>query len=266
MQKRKLTRKIVVWARRGEIRDQLNNECPWCDKAVGQVTEAVVGSDLVIACTPVEHIVQLFPQIGPFLQPGALVTDVGSVKARICQKAREILPPSVHFVGSHPMAGSEKSGMLHARPDLYENRFCFVTPQTEDPTEQTDIIVQFWKALGMQVRTKSPLEHDEIVAHISHLPHFLATVLSSHLSNKPEEWAGYSGGGLRDTTRIAAGDPGMWTDIITQNRDQILSALEEFQKQLLSFQKAVAESDDHTARQFLDRGKSFRDHLENTQL
>lgn len=261
LHERGLARRITVWARRPETRLALQNEHRWCSEAYAQPGETVSGADLIVACTPVEHIVELLRTIAPAVKKGALVTDVGSVKSLICRTARDVFPTGIYFVGSHPMAGSEKSGLAHAQPDLYQDRVGLVTPLIDTPPAAVEKVVALWQAVGMRVTTLSPEEHDEIVAHISHLPHFLATVLCSYLASKPARWPAFSGGGLRDTTRVAAGHPVMWREILQQNREEILRALRGFQDELEAFHATVANEDFFQAAHFLERGKRFRDQL-----
>ncbi|MCH8473926.1 MAG: prephenate dehydrogenase [Opitutales bacterium] len=257
-----LAGKVHVWARRKEIREKLNAGASWCDRAFAQPAEAVKGADLIVACTPVEHIVELFADIRDSIRNDALVTDVGSVKQQICETGRASFLAKGVFIGSHPMAGSEKSGLENADPRLYEGRNCFVTPF---PDENIDAEItklrNFWESLGMRVTLTSPSDHDLIVAHISHLPHFLASALAYHLSKKPSSWDNLCGGGLKDTTRIAAGDPGMWTDIAKQNRGQILLALDEFEESLKHLREHLHAEEAHAIKEFLKTGQTYRRRL-----
>ncbi len=255
---RGLARRITVWARRPETRLALRGQ-PWCDAVADTAGAAAAGATLVVLAAPVDRIAGLARDIAPHLPAGALVTDVGSVKGEICRLAHTALAPRAHFVGAHPMAGSEKTGWEHASAGLFSLRTCFVTPLPGTDTAATEAVVKFWHALGAEPVTVSPDAHDEIVAHISHLPQVLASVLGGFLAAKNPAWRNYAGGGLRDTTRIAASDPQIWRPILEQNREEILRALRQFQDELQVMQAALANRDwpEVTAR--LERAKNWRD-------
>lgn len=257
---RRLAERIVVWARRPETRLELQ-EKPWCNAAPSTPEEAARDSALVVICAPVDQIVPLARQIRGSLTPEAVVTDVGSVKGQICRFAHDVMPTGPFFIGSHPMAGSEKTGMDHARADLFEGRPCFVTPLGDSDPKSAETVAAFWRGLGAQVATVKPEEHDEIVAHISHLPHVLASTLCSFLQAKNARWRNFGGNGLRDTTRIAAGSPELWREILAQNQEEVLRAVRQFQNELEAFQAALANGDFFEVSNFLSRGKEFRDRL-----
>lgn len=252
-----LAARVHVWARRAEVR-QACLDSPWCDAAFDDPSASVAGSDLVVLCTPVDVIAEMVRRIRDSLAEGALVTDVGSTKSRICRLAARAVPAGVTFIGSHPMAGSEKSGMDHADRDLFQGRACLVTPVEDTPVPAIDLLVQFWRALGMEVTTLSPERHDEIVAHISHLPHLLASVLAVQLSRQPEAWQAYCGNGLRDTTRIAAGSPDIWRSIFEENREELLRALEGFEKELSRMRSHLHNGEWAQVRHLLEQGRQFR--------
>ena len=217
------------------------------------------GSGLVVVAAPVDRIADLVAQVAPFLEPDTLVTDVGSVKAEIVRRATAAVVGRGRFVGSHPMAGSEKTGWEHASPTLFDRRTCFVTQNDASDPSAVETLIRFWSDLGSDVATVDPDVHDEIVAHISHLPQVLASSLCSYLATKNPSWANLAGNGLRDTTRIAASDPRIWRSILEQNRDEILRAIREFQDELHAFQTSLSNKDyiDVVAR--LERGKAYRD-------
>lgn len=255
---RSLARRVVLWSRRPESRLQLAGQS-WVD-AVAETPEAAVDhADMVVLCAPVDRIVELAGKVGSHLAPGALLTDVGSVKGQLCRLVQAHVAAHATFVGAHPMAGGEKTGWQNARADLFVGRPCFVTPLPGTPEEPVTRVTQFWHALGSDVVTLSPDEHDEIVAHVSHLPQVLATTLAGALADKPGRWRHLAGNGLRDTTRIAASDPDMWVEILRQNRDEILRALSRTQDELHAFQAALANEDWLELRARLERGKAWRD-------
>jgi len=250
--------RIVIWARRAETRLALADQ-PWCDATCDTPGDAAKDADLVVIAAPVDMIVPLTRQIAPFLRKGAVVCDVGSVKGEISRQGHEATRGTAHFVGAHPMAGSEKTGWQHGTPDLFEGRTCFVTPVDSTHPEALKKVVAFWRDLGAEVVTIDPDKHDEIVAHISHLPQVLASSLCAFLSARDPGWRNFAGGGLRDTTRIASSDPKLWRTILAENRDEVLRALREFQDELQGLQAALANRDyvEVTAR--LERGRAYRD-------
>ena len=257
LKQRGLCQRVHAWSRRAETREQAITS-DWCDAVFDLPTEACIGSDLVVICTPVETIVPLLEQVAPHLEPQALVTDVGSTKKIICRDAKDT---NVNFIGSHPMAGSERTGMAHARADLFDAAACIITPLDNAPVAAVEQLKQLWQAIGMQVTRCTPDQHDEIVAHISHLPHLLASNLCSYLAKQDTEWKQLSGAGLRDTTRVAAGDPTLWKQILEQNREEVLRAIEGFQTELQAFKTSLIENNSSELVTQLERGQTFRESL-----
>jgi prephenate dehydrogenase len=257
---RQLAQRVVSWSRRAETRANCLGRA-WCDEVFDTPGAACRQSQLVIICTPVQTIVPLLAQIAPELEPGALVTDVGSTKSRICREAQGVNLSGASFIGSHPMAGSEQTGMAHARGDLFEAAACIVTPLEDTPTQTVRQISSFWEAVGMHVTHASPERHDEIVAHISHLPHVLTSALCSFLGTKDPTWKTLAGGGLRDTTRIASGDPGLWRGILEGNREEVIRAISGLENEIHHIKSALANEDGARLSQQLARGKNFRDSL-----
>ncbi len=249
---------ITLWARRPETRVQLKGQ-PWCDRVAETPADAVRGAQLVIICAPVDQIVPLVTQIAPHLAAGAIVTDVGSVKGEICRLSRVALAGRAEFVGSHPMAGSEKNGWEHGRADLFVRRTVFVTPLPETAPAAAERVAAFWLALEAEVASVEPDAHDEIVAHISHLPQVLASTLCASLAKKDVRWRNHAGGGLRDTTRIAGSDPKLWKTILEQNRDEVLRAVRSYQEELHGLERALANRDWFEVQAILERGKAYRD-------
>jgi cyclohexadieny/prephenate dehydrogenase len=255
---RGLARRIVIWARRPEVRQQLESQ-PWCDATAATPEAAVQGASLVVLATPVERIVELVREIAPHLPPGAIVTDVGSVKGDVCRQGHAAIHGPVHFVGAHPMAGGDKTGWENGSPALFEHRTVFVTPLAETDPTATETVVRFWADLGGEVTSLHPDRHDEIVAHISHLPQAIATCLGTFLGSRNPAWRNLAGNGLRDTTRIAGSDAIMWIEIFQQNREEVLRALRAYQDELHAFQSALANRDWPELRTRLERGKAWRD-------
>ena len=260
VKERRLAQRVIVWAHRPETRMKSAAQ-PWCDAVAETPEEAVIESDLVVVCTPVEAIFPLLEQIQDTLAPSALVTDVGSTKNHLCHQAETLLNKKATFVSSHPMTGSEQGGMDHAKGDLFEKAPCILTPVDAETAPGLDRIGAFWEALGMTITVLSPKQHDEVVAHVSHLPHILAASLCNYLSGKHPTWGKLSGGGLRDSTRIASSDPSLWQQILEQNREEVLRAMDGFQKELQRFKSALQSSHRTETTRLLNSGKDYRDQL-----
>lgn len=256
---RHAAKRIVLWARRPEARLELRRQS-WCDAVADTPEAAAREADLVVIAAPVDRIVPLAQQIAPALPTGAIVTDVGSVKGDISRLGHAALSGQRGgFIGAHPMAGSEKTGWEHGSETLFEHRTCFVTPLPESESRSVDTVVAFWRELGAEVVTLSPDQHDEIVAHISHLPQVIASSLCAFLATRNPAWRNHAGGGLRDTTRIAGSDPQLWRSILEQNRDEVLRALRAFEDELHQFQIALANRDYVDVAARMERGRAYRE-------
>src|SRR5690606_17292264 len=175
---------------------------------------------------------RLLADAGPALAPGALVTDVGSVKGVLADTLPGLLPPGVHYVGSHPMAGSHEKGPDHARPDLFEGAACVVTPVPGDPPEAVERIEGLWRALGARVVRRDPAGHDREVAWMSHLPHVLAFAFARALAEAPPGARDVAGPGFRDFTRIARSDAELWADILVANAKALAGPLARVAREL----------------------------------
>lgn len=199
------------------------------DEGTLSVAEAVAGADLVVLCTPVGTFDGLLREIAGGLKPGAIITDVGSTKRSVVRIAQTQIPSIAHFVGSHPMAGSEKRGIEFARADLFEGALCLTTPTDGTDARALETVERFWRSLGMRVKRLSPEEHDRLICDVSHLPHALAATLVSMQSEDALELAGK---GFFDSTRVAAGDAGLWRDILLDNADNLRSSIQRLRNQL----------------------------------
>lgn len=260
----KACERIVIWARSPERIEQCTGK-QWCDQAVENLADAVSGSSVVIVCTSVASIPSLISDILAHTSEGMIVTDVGSVKGPICTSAVESdQRASGAFIGSHPMAGSEKSGMDHAKADLFEGKPCIITPQEDTPDAVTRGVRRFWETLGMNVYSMSPTEHDRCVAHLSHLPHLVSSSLAHCLNAIPEEWKKLAGRGLMDTTRIAEGDPRLWEQIMAMNKSHLLDSLSELENSLKLARERLENGSADELREFLKTGSLFRKSLEDT--
>jgi prephenate dehydrogenase len=238
-------------------------EAEWCDAVADHPEEAVAGADRVILCVPVEQIPPLLARIHPHLGAHARVTDVGSTKQHIEAAAGRIFSAGDHgtFLGSHPLAGGERTGMAHARADLFAGRTCLLTPPAH-PVDEGIVadLRAFWEGIGMRVYLLSPAEHDAWIARTSHLPHALASTLCALLARKgsPRAVAERTGPGLLDTTRVAAGDPVLWTGIFRDNRMALLNALDDCREELAELRGLLAADDPEGLRAFLQKGADLR--------
>lgn len=261
LKKKGIAREIWVWLR-NEQKKELCEQSDWCDRALIDLQDAVGDSDLVILCTPVELILDQLTQVSGWLKPGCTVTDVGSLKKGICQRADEVFKDKlIYFVGSHPMAGSEKTGMKFASSSMLEKKNCIVTPTEQTNLKYLNKITRMWEMLDMKVTHKTPDLHDEIVGWISHLPHLIASVLINTVGEKDSTWMDLSGNGLKDTTRIASGNPTMWKEILVGNRINLNKSIDHLIENLKSIKVALASEDSGKINKLLHSAKIKRDHL-----
>jgi cyclohexadieny/prephenate dehydrogenase len=203
--------------------------------------EVARGADLVVLATPVHAMPGVLERMLPGIEPGAIVTDVGSVKAAVYESLPGLLPRGVHYVGSHPMAGSHERGMAAARVDLFEGAPCVVT-DADDP-EARQRVVEFWRALGSTVVLRDAAGHDAEVAWTSHLPHLLAFAFAHALAGAPEDAREVAGSGFRDFTRIAWSDPELWADILTANRKAVAAPVGAVSASLTAIARAIDAGD-----------------------
>jgi prephenate dehydrogenase len=207
------------------------------DERYDDPAEAVRGADLVILCAPVGRLASLLSEISPALVDGALVTDVGSTKRAVVEAAERSLPSFVHFVGSHPMAGSEKRGVQFARADLFDQAVCILTPTHRTAAMALAAVESFWRSLGMRTTQLNPVDHDRLLADVSHLPHAVAGAL---IAMQEDAAFDLCGKGFLDMTRIAGGDPGLWRDILVENRENVRGSLARFIANLHAFDRLLA--------------------------
>lgn len=217
-------------------------------------------ADIIVFCTPVQKIAQGVLAAAGHCRAGTLITDVGSVKAPLCRAVAGKLTEGVTFIGSHPLAGSEKQGFEHASAKLFRNRLCVITPDQNagDVGDQIQRLTAFWEACGATVRILSSEKHDHIAADISHLPHLIAATLVMSLNDSNRDWAAT---GFRDTTRIAAGDPSIWTDILIDNSACLLESLKRFEANLGEFRRAIELGHIEDLTSLLAMAKLKRDEL-----
>lgn len=220
-------------------------------------------ADLIVIGTPVRIICQQLLEITPFLRHGAVVTDVGSVKSPIVKTAESAMPATAHFVGGHPIAGTENSGFESALDDLFENRICVLTPTGQTDREACSRLERFWNMIGSRVVHMDVKTHDIIFGAVSHLPHMVAFALVNAVVALQGAYPNsnilqYSAGGFKDFTRIAASDPVMWRDIAIMNKENILHALDYFEDALAALRKAVSTEDERTIEMLLQKSRDTR--------
>jgi prephenate dehydrogenase len=223
------------------------------------IATAARESDLVVVCTPVDRIVADVRQAAGAMRDGGLITDAGSVKGKICADLADLATGPVAFVGSHPLAGSERNGFEHASATLFEGRTCVLTPLASSPADPVQRLHRFWQSVGMTTRALSPDDHDIALAFASHLPHAVAASLMLSL---PEDDRPFAASGFRDTTRIAAGGAELWTGIFLQNAPAISQSLSAMQQNLARLQAAIESGDRSRLQKLLQQAKTERDALE----
>lgn len=252
---------IAIATRRQETLDEAR-ELGLGDIYTLDAAEAVRGADLVILCAPVGAYDSLARAIGPALEPGAILSDVGSVKEHVVKVVGPHVPQGVHFIPGHPIAGTEHSGPSAGFPELFAGRWCVLTPGTDVPAAETERLVAFWKALGSMVECMDAAHHDMVLAITSHIPHLVAynivgTVADLETATQSEVIK-FSASGFRDFTRIAASDPVMWRDIFLTNRDAVLEMLGRFLEDLSVLQRAVRVGDGPTLEALFTRTRAIR--------
>lgn len=232
------------------------------DHATRDIQRAVQGADMIVFCTPIAQMKPLCLEMLPAMKPGAVVTDVGSVKGTVVQDLEPIIAEGGgHFIGSHPMAGAEKMGVSSARADLFHNAICVVTPTSNSDPTALRRVVDFWKSLNSRVLQIPPDQHDDMVCRASHLPHVVAAELANYVLSPAhsKEQAMLCATGFRDTTRIASGSPEMWRDIVLANRKNLLRVLGVFIEDLQEFAVAVEKGEIAAIDEFFNTGKQRRD-------
>jgi len=218
--------------------------------------QGVRGADLVVVCTPVASIVEQVRHVATACPRHALITDVGSTKSTIAAALIQKQLGGVTFVGSHPLAGSEKSGCENARDVLFDGQIVIVTPTPSTPESAVRKTVQFWQQLGAEVRRMSPRDHDRAIAMTSHVPHLVASALAASTS---AELLPLAATGWSDTTRIASGDVRLWEQILMHNRGHVLKSLDKFEKVLTSLRNSLESEKPRQLKSILAKGKQHRD-------
>lgn len=257
LKKRRLARRVIGVGRRQSSLNEARR-LGAIDQGTLKLSRGVAGANLTILCTPVDVIAEQAREAADHAPPHAIITDSGSTKVHIVARLETGLPDGVSFVGSHPLAGSEKRGVAEARPDLFDGRVCVVTQTPRTPSQALAVVKSMWRSLGARVITMSPEAHDRALAYTSHLPHLAAAALSVVL---PEKYYEVVASGFRDTTRIAASDPDLWTAIFLENAQPLLEALGEYESSLRQFRMALKSGDRKALRRLWTDSKAKRDEV-----
>jgi cyclohexadieny/prephenate dehydrogenase len=261
MQRKGLAKEIVGSARTRQTLDTAL-KLGLIGKGYDSAAEAVAGADLVILSVPVGACGPLAAEIAPHLQPGAILTDVGSVKAAVVRDMAPHVPAGVHFVPGHPIAGTEQSGPEAGFAELFEGRWTILTPEPDADAAAVDKLKAFWVALGSKVEIMSAPHHDMVLAITSHLPHLIAYNIvntAEHLERVTDkEVIKFSAGGFRDFTRIAASDPTMWRDVFLNNKEAVMEMLRRFSDDLAELRSAIEGADGDTLFRRFSQAREIR--------
>jgi cyclohexadieny/prephenate dehydrogenase len=251
---------VTGYARSPDTRD-VAREIGLCDRVCDSAADAVAGADLIILCVPIGVMADVTCEIAGMLKPRAVVTDVGSVKRAVINAVEPHIPEGVHFIPGHPVAGTEQSGPRSGFAELFDNRWCLLTPNGADVTEVKKLRA-FWEALGSNVDEMDADHHDLVLAVTSHTPHLIAYTMvgvADDLSRVTDtEVVNFSAAGFRDFTRIAASDPTMWRDVFLNNKDATLEILGRFTEELFALQRAIRQGDGEHLHDYFTRTRAIR--------
>jgi cyclohexadieny/prephenate dehydrogenase len=252
---------IVACARRAETLAAVR-QLGIADATTHDPAEAAAGADLVVLATPLSAYAEIAARIAPALKPGAILTDVGSVKEAVIRDVGPHVPPGVHFVPGHPVAGTEHSGPESGFAELFRDRWCIVIPLPQTAPDAVAKVRALWQQCGMRVTEMEAAHHDKVLAMTSHLPHLIAYTIVGTASDLEDslksEVIAFSAGGFRDFTRIAASDPVMWRDIFLNNREAVLEILQRFNEDLTALQRAIRRGEDDTLHSWFTRTRAIR--------
>ncbi len=263
LKERGLTKRVLGVGHRPETLEKAL-QCRAIDQGFANAVDAVPESDLIVLCTPAAKVPAYLDTIRPLCRKGAVVTDVASTKRDICAHVRTAWSEPYRFIGSHPMAGSEKFGPEHATAKLYENSVCFVETMNNHAPDAHAAVVELWKGVGAQVLPIDPAAHDILAARTSHVPHIVAAALARLTAQDDGALRAFVGGGFRDTTRIAEGRPELWRDISLTNAGAILGVLREIQADLAMFSGALSRQDAAILEKYFTEGRDARRRMLDT--
>jgi cyclohexadieny/prephenate dehydrogenase len=258
---RELTRRLVGYDISEDVRARAS-KLGLCDEVAATPQAAVAGAELVVVAVPVGATAAAVEAVAPSLKDGAVVTEVGSVKATVIRKVLDVLPAHAAFVPGHPIAGTEHSGPDAGFAELFEGRWCILTPCERSTEEAVAKVAALWRALGSAVETMTPEYHDIVLAITSHIPHLIAYNIVGTAADMEEvtqsEVIKFSAGGFRDFTRIAASDPVMWRDVFLNNKEAVLEMLGRFSEDLAALQRMIRWDDGDALLKLFIRTRALR--------
>jgi cyclohexadieny/prephenate dehydrogenase len=256
-----VARHVVTFAASEASRARVR-ELGFVDEVADSLAEAVRGADGVILCIPVGAYAAVMAQIAPHLAPGCILTDAGSTKGSVVRDLSPLLPSGVHLVPAHPMAGTEHSGPDSGFPELFEGRYCIVTPLPDSDPAAVEKVKELWRRCGSMIETMDPITHDKVVAIVSHLPHLIAFTICGTADDLAEETKEavlkFAASGFRDFTRIAASDVDMWRDVFLNNREAVLEMLSRFSEDAHAFGRAIRRGEAGFIEDRIERGRKIR--------
>ncbi|MBV6517684.1 MAG: prephenate dehydrogenase/arogenate dehydrogenase family protein [Candidatus Brocadia sp.] len=254
LKKRDLAKAVIgVGHKASSIENALKMQA--IDSGTLDIDSAVKDADIVILATAVDKIIDTATRVIPLMKGNAILTDVGSTKNEIVKQITRTLREDIAFVGSHPIAGSEQRGVEYASSDLFAGCNCILTPPSRH-AKGVETIASLWQLLGARIIYLSPEQHDEILAYVSHLPHLIASCLVNSIK---QEHLVYAASGLRDTTRVASGDPELWINIFDQNRENVIRSIDQLMTELTGFRNDLVKRNDASLLDRLTKAKVSRD-------
>lgn len=261
IKKYNIANKVVGYAKTLKTRKKAM-DLGYMDQVFDSASDAIQNANLVILCVPVGANRDIMIEISDNLSEGTILTDVGSVKAEVIKQLHDIVPDSVSFVPAHPIAGTEFSGPESGFAELFDNKWCVLTPYEKCRKQDVEKVKNFWERLGMNVDEMSPEYHDLVLAITSHIPHLIAYNIVGTATNLAEitrrEVTKYAAGGFRDFTRIASSDPIMWRDIFLNNQEAVLEMLDKFSDDLSSLREAIKKKDGQELQKYFTKTRDIR--------
>ena len=229
------------------------------DSFGSDAASACKDSDLIMLSTPVGTFLELAKAIAPVLKKGAVVTDAGSVKGRLVYNIEKIMPEGVHYIGGHPIAGSDRSGIETSSEELFRNAKCVITPTENSDGSSLQTVTALWESLGSEVIIMTPENHDKVYAAVSHLPHLIAYNIMNTVAEIDTSYLNFCGQGFKDTTRIASSSPELWRDICIMNRENLIEMITVFQKNLETLGRYLRASDPDSIEKEFRKARTLRE-------
>ena len=261
IKKHNIANKVVGYAKTLKTREKAM-DLGYMDQVFNSANDAIKDADLVVLCVPVGANRDIMIEISDNLSEGTILTDVGSVKAEVIKQLKDIIPDKVSFIPAHPIAGTEFSGPESGFAELFDHKWCVLTPYEKSKKQDIKKVKNFWERLGMNVDEMSPEYHDLVLAITSHIPHLIAYNIVGTATNLAEitrkEVTKYAAGGFRDFTRIASSDPIMWRDIFLNNQEAVLEMLDKFSDDLSSLREAIKKKDGKELQKYFTKTRDIR--------